>query len=408
MELISPEEAKSIVLNEVKTLSPCELDILDSLGSVLAQDVVSDMDIPPFDNSAMDGFAVKASDTKGASKENPVRLKIVDYQPAGGVTKIVVTPGVAVKVMTGALIPKGADAVIRVEDTQTSGEWVYILQEVKEGQDIRLAGEDVRKGETVIRSGTVIGPSQIGILASLGKSKVMVLPHPSVAILCTGDELVEIDEPLPMGKIRDSNSYSTAAQVIACGARPVRLGIARDTVESIGAKLREALHCDVIVTTAGVSVGEHDIVKDVLEDLGAELKFWRVAQRPGMPLAFWMFKGKPVFGLPGNPGASMICFEEYVRPALLKMMGRTKLFRPEIEAVLTQDIKKKPGRMHYVRVRVERKNGEYYATSAGPQGSGILKTMSLANGLALIPKDAPLMKAGERVRVHLIDMPEDH
>ncbi len=408
MELISPEEAKSIVLNEVKTLSPCELDILDSLGSVLAQDVVSDMDIPPFDNSAMDGFAVKASDTKGASKENPVRLKIVDDQPAGRVTKVVVTSGVAVKVMTGAPIPKGADAVIRVEDTQTSGEWVYILQEVKEGQDIRLAGEDVRKGETVIRSGTVIGPSQIGILASLGKSKVMVLPRPSVAILCTGDELVEIDEPLPMGKIRDSNSYSTAAQVIACGARPVRLGIARDTVESISAKLREALHCDVIVTTAGVSVGEHDIVKDVIEDLGAELKFWRVAQRPGMPLAFWMFKGKPVFGLPGNPGASMICFEEYVRPALLKMMGRTKLFRPEIEAVLTQDIKKKPGRMHYVRVRVERKNGEYYATSAGPQGSGILKTMSLANGLALIPKDAPLIKAGEKVKVHLIDMPEDH
>jgi len=406
--LISPEEAKSIVLNEVKTLSPCELDILDSLGSVLAQDVVSDMDIPPFDNSAMDGFAVKASDTKGASKENPVRLKIVDDQPAGRVTKVVVTSGVAVKVMTGAPIPKGADAVIRVEDTQTSGEWVYILQEVKEGQDIRLAGEDVRKGETVIRSGTVIGPSQIGILASLGKSKVMVLPRPSVAILCTGDELVEIDEPLPMGKIRDSNSYSTAAQVIACGARPVRLGIARDTVESISAKLREALHCDVIVTTAGVSVGEHDIVKDVIEDLGAELKFWRVAQRPGMPLAFWMFKGKPVFGLPGNPGASMICFEEYVRPALLKMMGRTKLFRPEIEAVLTQDIKKKPGRMHYVRVRVERKNGEYYATSAGPQGSGILKTMSLANGLALIPKDAPLIKAGEKVKVHLIDMPEDH
>lgn len=406
--MISPEEARAIVLNEVKTLPACEVDILDSLGSVLAEDVVSDMDIPPFDNSAMDGFAVKTSDAKGASRENPVRLKIVDDQPAGRVTDVVVTSGVAVKVMTGAPIPKGADAVIRVEDTQTSGEWVYILQEVKEGQDIRLAGEDIRKGETVIRSDTVIGPPQIGILASLGRSRVRVVPRPSVAILCTGDELVEIDEPLPMGKIRDSNSYSTAAQVIACGARPVRLGIARDTVESIGTKLREALHCDVIVTTAGVSVGEHDIVKDVLEDFGAELKFWKVAQRPGMPLAFWMFKGKPVFGLPGNPGASMICFEEYVRPAILKMRGRTKLFRPEVEAILTHDIKKKPGRMHYVRVRVERKNGEYYATSAGPQGSGILKTMSLANGLALIPKDAPLMKAGERVKVHLIDMPEGH
>lgn len=408
MKLISPEEARTVVLDQVKALSACETDILESLGLVLAEDIVADVDIPPFDNSGMDGFAVKASDTRGASREKPVRLKIAGDQVAGWLSDMVVTPGVAVKITTGAPIPQGADAIVRVEDTQICGEWVCVLQEVEEGQDIRPAGEDIRKGETIIKSNTVIGPPHIGILASLGRSRVKVLSRPKVAIVCTGDELVEIDEPLIRGKIRDSNSYSVAAQVIACGGIPVRLGIARDTAESIGAKLGEALYCDAIITTAGVSVGEHDLVKTVLERLGAELKFWRVAQRPGMPLAFWMFQGKPVFGLPGNPGSSMICFEEYVRPTLLKMMGRAKLFRPEVEATLTHEIAKKPGRMHYVRVRVERRDGIYYATSAGSQGSGILKSMALANGLALIPKDASLIKAGEKVKVHLIDMPEDH
>ncbi|MBC7263922.1 MAG: molybdopterin molybdotransferase MoeA [Chloroflexi bacterium] len=406
--MISPEEAKTIVLDQVKTLPAYEADILESLGLVLAEDIVADMDIPPFDNSAMDGFAVKASETRGASRENPVRLKIAGDQAAGWVSDAVVTPGVAVKITTGAPIPAGADAIVRVEDTQICGEWVCVLQEVEEGQDIRPAGEDIRKGETIIKSNTLIGPPHIGILASLGRGKVKVLPRPKVAILCTGNELVEIDQPLTQGKIRDSNSYSVAAQVIACGGIPVRVGIAKDTVESISAKLREALHCDVVVTTAGVSVGEHDLVKMVLERLGAELKFWRVAQRPGMPLAFWVFQGKPIFGLPGNPGSSMICFEEYVRPTLLKMMGRAKLFRPEVEATLTHEIAKKPGRMHYVRVRVECRDSVYHATSAGSQGSGILKSMALANGLALIPKEAALIKAGEKVKVHLIDMPEDH
>lgn len=408
MELISPEEAKTIVLGQVKALPAREMGILESLGLVLAEDIIADMNIPPFDNSAMDGFAVRACDTRDASKDNPVRLKVAGEQPAGWSSDAIVTPGMAVKITTGSPIPEGADAIVRVEDTQICGEWVYVLQEVETRQDIRPAGEDIRQGETILKANTVIDPPHIGILASLGRSRVMVLPRPKVAVLCTGDELIEIDQPLPPGKIRDSNSYSVAAQVIACGGIPVRLGIAKDTAESISAKLREAFYCDVVITTAGVSVGEHDLVKTVLERLGADLKFWRVAQRPGMPLAFWVFQGKPVFGLPGNPGSSMICFEEYVRPALLKMMGRAKLFRPEVEATLTHEIVKKPGRMHYVRVRVEHRDGVYYATSAGPQGSGILKSMALANGLALIPREVSLIKAGEKVRVHLIDMPEDH
>jgi len=406
--MISPEEARAIVLNEVEALAARKMHILDSLGLVLAEDIISDVDIPPFDNSAMDGFAIQARDTQGATEENPARLKLIGEQSAGPAIDLVVTPGTAVKIMTGAPIPEGADTVVRVEDTKVDGEWVYILLEVPPGKDLRPIGEDISKGDTVIKSGTVITPPHVGILASLGRSQVAVIPRPSVSILCTGDELVEIDEPISKGRIRDSNSYSMAAQVIACGGRPVRIGIARDTLESITAKLREALVCDVVITTAGVSVGEHDIVKDVLRDLGAELKFWKVAQRPGMPLAFWLLEGKPIFGLPGNPASSMICFEEYVRPALLKIMGRRKLLRPEVEGVLTHDIRKKPGRMHYVRVHVEHKEGRYYVTSTGHQGSGVLKSMALANGLALIPQDVSLVKAGEVVKVHLIDRPEDH
>jgi len=230
-----------------------------------------------------------------------------------------------------------------------------------------------------------------------------------VAILTTGDELVEVDEPIAPGKIRDSNGYALYAQAKACGAKPIMLGIARDTKGEVRAKIDEGLDvADVVLTTGGVSVGEYDVVKDVLADLGAELKFWRVAQKPGKPLAFWILRDKLVFGLPGNPVAVMVSFEEYVRPALLKMMGRTKLFRPEVEAYLTHDIKKKPGRVHFVRVKVEKRDGDYYVASTGPQGSGILKSMSLADGLALIPPEANLVKAGEKVRVHLIDMPEDH
>ncbi|RLA94186.1 MAG: molybdopterin molybdenumtransferase MoeA, partial [Deltaproteobacteria bacterium] len=306
--MISPEEARAIVLNEVEALAARKMHILDSLGLVLAEDIISDVDIPPFDNSAMDGFAIQARDTQGATEERPARLKLIGEQSAGPAIDLVVTPGTAVKIMTGAPIPEGADTVVRVEDTKVDGEWVYILLEVPPGKDLRPIGEDISKGDTVIKSGTVITPPHVGILASLGRSQVAVIPRPSVSILCTGDELVEIDEPISKGRIRDSNSYSMAAQVIACGGRPVRIGIARDTLESITAKLREALVCDVVITTAGVSVGEHDIVKDVLRDLGAELKFWKVAQRPGMPLAFWLLEGKPIFGLPGNPASSMICF----------------------------------------------------------------------------------------------------
>lgn len=406
--MIEVEEAKKIVLDSAKVLPPVETALMESLGLVLAEDVVSDLDIPPFDNSAMDGFALISSDTVEATDSRPAVLRIIETIQAGKVPQQTVSSGRAVKIMTGAPLPTGADAVIQVEHTREADGKVKVLRPVKPEENIRRAGEDMAKDTVAITGGTLIRPAEVGLLASLGKARAKVYPRPRVAILSTGEELVEIDEPLEPGKIRNSNTYSLIAQVLACGARPVPLGIAKDTIDDTTAKVKEGLNCEVLLATGGVSVGEYDFVKNVLEELGAELKFWSVAQKPGKPLAFWLLEGKPVFGLPGNPVATMVCFEEYVRPLLLKMMGRTKLFRPEVEAVLKEDIKKKPGRMHYVRVVVEQKEGAYFVASTGPQGSGILSSMLLANGLVLIPKDTTLIKAGEKVKAHLIDLPENH
>lgn len=406
--MIEPKEALEIVLKEAKVLPVKEVELLDSLGLVLAEDVISDVGIPPFDNSAMDGFAVVAKDTEGAKKERPTRLMMADTVTAGGTNKVMVVTGTAARIMTGATVPLFADSVIQKEDTEVDGELVCIFREVKPGENIRRAGEDIARGERVFESGTDIGPAEIGLLASLGRGRVKVFRRPTVAIMSTGSELVELGEPLEPGKIRNSNTYSLYAQVLACGAHPVSLGIACDDKETIREVLTKGADSDVIVTTGGVSVGDYDLVKDVMADLGAELRFWRVAQKPGKPLAFWNFEGRLIFGLPGNPVATMVCFEEYVRPALRKMMGKSRLFRPEVEATLEEEIKKKTGRLHYVRVRVEKRDGEYRASSTGPQGSGILKSMSLANGLAIIPRDVSLVKAGEKVKVHLIDQMEDH
>jgi molybdopterin molybdotransferase len=407
--MISFEEARQIVLDHAGELEPVKMELLNTLGLVLAEDVISPEKIPPFDNSAMDGFAVIARDTVAVSPENPVELTVLEDEPAGKVSTKRVISGTTVRIMTGAPIPEGADAVVKVEDTEGSGKLIKVLHPTKEGENIRRAGEDISLGETVLRRGSLFGPAEIGLLASLGKPRVKVFRPARVAIITTGDELLEIDQPLAPGKIRNSNAYALEAQVREIQAEPVPLGIVEDTKEAVTAKISEGLKkADVILTTGGVSVGEYDVVKDVMDSMGASLKFWKVAQKPGKPLAFWILKGKLVFGLPGNPVASMVCFEEYVRPAVRKMMGHQKLFRPEAEAILREDIKKKPGRLHFVRVKLMHEDGQYYASSTGPQGSGILKSMALADGLALVPPEATLLKAGDRVRVHLIGLPEDH
>ena len=403
-EGLNVEEALEQVLREFHPLEPEQVPILEALGRVLAEDVYAGADIPPLANSSMDGYAVLATDTAGASREAPARLRVVGEIAAGYITEAKVTPGTAIRIMTGAPIPPGADAVVKVEDTEPQGEEVTIFAEAPPGQYIRPAGEDVRRGELVLRRGTVVRPQEIGMLATLGHRDVLVTRRPRVAILATGDEVVEIDAPLGPGKIRNGNSYSNAAQVVKHGGVPVLLGIARDDVEELTEKIRAGLeqNVDLFLTSGGVSVGDLDMVKDVLAAEG-EISFWRVRMKPGKPLAFGKIGSVPVLGLPGNPVSVMVSFEMFVRPAMLKMLGVTDWERPTVEATLVDEVKHKDSRRHYLRVRVEKRGEEYRATLTGGQGSGILSSMIKANGLAIIPEEWTHVPAGAQVRVMLLD-----
>jgi molybdopterin molybdotransferase len=402
--MLSVEQALERILEAFHPLESERVPIVDALGRVLAEEVYADVDIPPHSNSSMDGYAVLATDTTGASREAPTRLRVVGELAAGYVTETKVEPGAAIRIMTGAPIPPGADAVVKVEDTASGDEWVEILAAASLGQYIRPAGEDVRQGELALRRGTVVRPQEIGMLATLGQKDVSVVRRPRVAILATGDEIVEIDAPLAPGKIRNSNSYSNAAQVLRYGGIPVMLGIARDQVDELTEKIREGLAqgVDLFLTSGGVSVGDFDVVKDVLAAEG-DIGFWRVRMKPGKPLAFGRIGDVPVLGLPGNPVSVMVSFEMFVRPAILKMLGRTDLERPTVEATLMDEVKRKDDRRHFLRVRVEEQAGEYRATLTGGQGSGILSSMVKANGFAILPEEWTHAPAGTRVRVMLLD-----
>ncbi len=410
------EEALEQVLKEFHPLEAERVPILEALGRVLAEDVYADVDIPPYANSSMDGYAVQAADTAGASRETPVRLLVDGGVPAGYVSEKEVTPSTTICITTGAPIPPGADAVVRVEDTEAEGEWVNVFTEVPVGQYVRPAGEDVRRGELVLRRGTFVRPQEVGMLATLGHKEALVTRRPRVAILATGDEVVEIDAPLAPGKIRNANSYSNAAQVVKCGGIPVMLGIARDRVEELTEKIRAGLAqgVDLFLTSGGVSVGDFDVVKEVLAAEG-EIGFWRVCMKPGKPLAFGRIglppasggpgggKTVPVLGLPGNPVSVMVSFEMFARPAILKMLGVTERERPVVEATLMDAIPHKDERRHYLRVRVEQHEGAYRAYLTGEQGSGILSSMVKANALAIIPEEWTHAPAGVRVRVMMLD-----
>ena len=405
--MLSVEEALERILQAFHPLEPERVPILKALGRVLAEDVHADVDIPPHSNSSMDGYAVLAADTAGAGPGTPVRLRVVDELAAGYVTETAVTPGTAIRIMTGAPIPPGADAVVKVEDTASGADWVDVFAEAPVGQYIRPAGEDVHKGELVLPEGTLVRSQEIGMLATLGCKEVSAVRRPRVAILATGDEVIEIDEPLAPGQIRNSNSYSNAAQVIRCGGVPIMLGIARDKVQDLTEKIRAGLaqKVDLFLTSGGVSVGDFDIVKDVLAAEGT-IGFWRVRMKPGKPLAFGQIRGVPVLGLPGNPVSVMVSFEMFVRPAILKMLGWADWRRPTVEATLMDEIKHKDTRRHYVRVRVERDRepaGEHRAYLTGGQGSGILSSMVKANGLAIIPEDWTQVPAGTQVQVLMLD-----
>ncbi len=401
--MIAVKEALDRILASIHPLPLEKVGLFNALGRVLGEDVRSGRNIPPKDNSGMDGFALRASETSGASREHPVTLKVIEDVPAGRLPSRKVGAGEAVRIMTGAPIPEGADAVVKVEDTEGSGNEVRIFVAAETGQDIRRAGEDVLEGERVLSAGSVIRPAEIGMLAALSRSFIFVHQKPLVAVIATGDELADIDEPLPPGRIVNSNSYALSAQVRECGGVPLQIEIARDTKEDLTAKFQAARRADAIISSGGVSVGDYDFVKDVIEEIGAGMHFWKVAMRPGRPLAYGMIGGKPLFGLPGNPVSSMVSFEQFVRPALLKMAGHQNLFRKCVRATLLEDVTKRAGFRYFLRARVQIENGRYTAATTGGQGSGILKSMVLANGLLVLPEDLTLVKKGETVTVQLID-----
>jgi molybdopterin molybdotransferase len=416
--LISVDEALTEILSHVKPLETERLPILEALQRVLAEDIVADTKIPPFDNSAMDGYAVRSVDVAGTSPEAPVRLDVIDTVAAGYVTVSQVAPGKALRIMTGAPMPDGADAVVPYEDTsdfdrskeerlQFPSTEIEVRKTVAVGDHVRPAGEDIRLGEKVLAQGRVLRPQEIGVLASLGYETVLVHRRPRVAILATGDELLEVHEPLAPGKIRNSNEYTNAALVTRTGGLPIRLGIARDTEVDLTCKIRAGLEkgADLFLTSGGVSVGDYDVVKDVLGTEG-EMQFWQVCMKPGKPLAFGLLPGKvPLIGLPGNPVSAMVSFEQFARPAILKMLGHTDLAKPTVRAVL-EDTVSNSGRRGFVRVVVTRREGKYYAGTTGEQGSGVLTSMAKANGLAIVPEGIYRIAKGEEVVVQMLDWPE--
>jgi molybdopterin molybdotransferase len=408
--MIEVKQAQQIILESIKPLEEevCELTL--ALGRTLNEDIYAKEDSPGFDCSAMDGYAVISADTIGASKENPVILEVIENLPAGYVPSKVITQGKASRIMTGAVIPKGADAVVMVEDTKRKiikdekKEVIMVFKEVKPGENIRKRGEDVKRGELVLKKSTVLTSAEIGMLASLGYAKVRTVRPAVVAILSTGDELVEPGEELTLGKIRNSNTYSLMAQVQEAGGIPLNLGIAKDEKETLRKKIEEALQADFIITSAGVSVGEYDLVKDILVDMGLRVLFWKVAIKPGKPTVFGLLQGKPYLGLPGYPVSSMVTFELFARPAILKMQGRKDIFRPKIKVVILEDMKKKTDREHYLRaiVKYNSELKRYEARLTGPQESGILSSMVKANALVILPKEVSFITKGTEVEAMLL------
>ncbi len=400
--MISVNEAIQRILEQIPRLGKERVGILQAQGRVLAERVFSSRNIPPWDNSAMDGYAVRGLDIQKASAEHPVHLKVLADLPAGSVYNGRVGSGEAIRIMTGAPLPGGADTVVPVEDTTKTDREVKILSALPAGSNIRRAGEDVQAGEKVLEEGAVLRAAHIGMMASLRRSVIYVFQRPRVAILSTGDELLEIDEPWQEGKIVNSNSYSIAAQVLECGGEPILLGIGRDRPQELSEKIQEGLVADILITTGGVSVGDYDFVKGLLKEMG-QMNFWKVAMRPGQPLAFGRIAGKPLFGLPGNPVSCMVSFEQFVRPSILKMAGFHSLFRPGLKAILKENIPKKAGLTYFLRCRFLHQGERLYASTTGEQGSGILSSMVKAQGLIVLPAAKTLAKAGEEVWVLPLD-----
>jgi molybdopterin molybdotransferase len=405
---LSVPEARRTILDGVHPLGSEVRPLLDSLGYVLAEDLTSPVDLPPWNNSAMDGFAVRAVDVGGASETAPRELRVIEDVPAGGFPRRSVEPGTAIRVMTGAPVPEGADGVIRVEHTDGgvlspdgTGR-VRIINDADGGRNIRPRGEDLRRGARALSAGAELGPARIGIAASLGRRELRVTRRPTVAVLASGDELVDVgdfEEVLRGRRIVSSNSYTLAARLAESGIEARVLGIAADSPGSLREHLERAAGCDALITTAGISVGAHDYVRDVLAGMGLRPAFWRVRMRPGSPLGFgWIDRlgGVPWFGLPGNPVSCMVTFELFARPALLRMSGRTRIFAPTAPARLLDPYPQPSGLVHFPRVRLaQESDGTLGARLTGGQGSGVLTSMAAADGLMVVPAEPGGAEVGQ-------------
>jgi len=405
--MISVEEALARILAEIKALPVTQIPLPEALGLVLAQDIVVQEDIPPFANSAMDGFALLSSDSRPRDGKPP-RLRITGEVAAGYVADHAVEEGAAMRIMTGAPVPPGADTVIQVELTRTEGprsEWVEIMEAVPPGNNIRPAGEDMHRGQTILLQGSEIGPWEIGVLATLGWASVPATRRPHVAILGTGDEVIDVDQPLRPGKIRNSNSYLLEAAVRRAGAVPHRLGVAQDTIESLREKFTQAIQHDLIITSGGVSVGDFDLVKNIMAEQG-QINFWRINMRPGKPVAFGFIGGIPLLGLPGNPVSAAVTFELFGRPVIRKMLGHTRLLRPQIEVIVEDGVSDRAMRRHYVRAHIEWRDGHFVAHTTGNQGSHITTSLLNANALVIVPEGGFEVLPGDTAKAIMLDWHE--
>ncbi|MCU0846399.1 MAG: molybdopterin molybdotransferase MoeA [Spirochaetes bacterium] len=397
------EGALSKILRHAEKTGTEKVSVVESCGRFLSSDIIADINIPLFDNSAMDGYAVKHDDLKNASRDFPVKLIVIDEIKAGDdFSKFKLKAGCAIRIMTGAGIPSGADSVIQVEDTFESEGNVFVSRSVSRHENVRFAGEDIQSGKKVLPMGCRIGSAELGLLVSIGLRNVEVHRRPLVKILSTGDEIADMEDALKPGMIRNSNAYTLMSEVSKYGAVHDYLGIARDNRDEIRNKIIDGLTGDIIITSGGVSMGEYDFVREALVEAGFSIIIENIMMKPGKPLVFGVKKNILFFGLPGNPVSTMISFLEFVRPAILKMMGAFRINKPVMKAVLADPVPKKPGRRHFIRAVFFIKNGALHVTTTGPQGSGILKSMSDANCLIILPEEAGDIEEGSEVDIQLI------
>jgi len=411
MTMLTPTEAARLILEHIAPLPAVRRSLREALDLVLAEDVASPIDLPPWDNSAMDGYAARSGDVAGASPERKVVLAVVESVAAGQFPARPIGPGQATRIFTGAPLPAGADTVVRQEDTEGGGpDRVTVVTGRDARKNVRYRGEDIRKGEIVLPAGTPLGPAQLGVLASIAQGAPLVHRAPRVAFMGSGDEIVDLDrsaEILAGKKIATSNSYTLHALIRRAGGIPVDLGLARDTKDSLREHLGAARDADLLVTTAGVSVGEHDFVREVLAELGCDMKLWRIRMRPGAPLGFGLLDRTPWIGLPGNPVSTMVTFELFVRPAIRRLLGHPLPFRRTVPVCVGEPITLGPKLRHFLRavVRPEGAGGGLVARLTGPQGSGILTSMARANALLIVPEDRAEVSTGETLTALLLDDP---